>query len=250
MILDEAQDHAAEEENYFVSMSDMMVGLVFIFIIMLMYFALQFRNVTDQLAGANQTRAQILQELKQSLKNKGVDVTIDTQNGVLHLPDSILFEKGAPELGDKGVDAAGKLAQALAEVLPCYTSDGGVRTGCKGTAKHLIESAYVEGHTDVDTSRGVGCLRDNLALSACRAVATFRALMQSRRALRDLCSRREDGRCEKILSVSGYGPERPLDDATDEVAKGHNRRIDLRLIMVTPDAGAAVRAVSDRLAAK
>ena len=43
MILDEAHGRSTKE-NYFVSMTDMMVGLVFIFIIMLMYFALRFRT--------------------------------------------------------------------------------------------------------------------------------------------------------------------------------------------------------------
>ena len=32
--------HTEEDENYFVSMTDMMVGILFIFIIMLMVFAL------------------------------------------------------------------------------------------------------------------------------------------------------------------------------------------------------------------
>ena len=44
MILEEAQEIVAEEENYFVSMTDLMVGLVFVFIILLMYFALQFQE--------------------------------------------------------------------------------------------------------------------------------------------------------------------------------------------------------------
>src|ERR1700756_565212 len=45
------QDVGAPEhvqgENYFVSMTDMMVGMLFIFIIMLMSFALLFRQQTD-----------------------------------------------------------------------------------------------------------------------------------------------------------------------------------------------------------
>jgi len=36
-----------EDENYFVSMTDMMVGMLFIFIIMLMMFALNFRKGDD-----------------------------------------------------------------------------------------------------------------------------------------------------------------------------------------------------------
>ena len=57
MILDEALEAEADEENYFVSMTDMMVGLVFIFIIMLMYFALQFQDITDHMTGADREGA-------------------------------------------------------------------------------------------------------------------------------------------------------------------------------------------------
>ncbi len=44
---DAADEAGAEEENYFVSMTDMMVGILFIFIIMLMMFALNFRQQAD-----------------------------------------------------------------------------------------------------------------------------------------------------------------------------------------------------------
>ena len=44
---DEAIHQAEEGENYFISMTDMMVGVRFIFIIMLMTFALDFRRTTD-----------------------------------------------------------------------------------------------------------------------------------------------------------------------------------------------------------
>jgi chemotaxis protein MotB len=51
-------EQKTDEENYFVSMTDMMVGLVFIFIIMLMYYAVQLRTQEDA-AAVEQTAAQI-----------------------------------------------------------------------------------------------------------------------------------------------------------------------------------------------
>ena len=60
-----------EEESYFVSMTDMMVGLLFIFILMLMYFALQYQKTTEQLTNANQTRGEILVKIEKSLKDQG-----------------------------------------------------------------------------------------------------------------------------------------------------------------------------------
>jgi flagellar motor protein MotB len=248
MISDETYEHVVEEENYFVSMTDMMVGLVFIFIIMLMYFALQFRDVTDQLTSANRTRDQILREIQKSLKDKGVTVQIDTENGVLHLPDSILFDKGKADLREDGQAAAEKLASTLFEVLPCYVNGNPVPARCKSKSSHFIESIYVEGHTDVDQPHGVECLKDNFALSACRSVATFRALIAYQPSLNELCSRDEDGPCQKILSVSGYGAERPVSAALGEESQKHNRRIDLRVLMLTPDGGATATAVAKGLA--
>lgn len=246
MILDDTHEHVAEEENYFVSMTDMMVGLVFIFIILLMYFALQFRQVTDELTGADAARAQILSQIQQSLKQKGIDVSIDTQNGVLRLPDSILFDSGRDQLKPEGIKAIGKLSIALEEVLPCYTksqSNTPRPAHCTAT-EHAIESVYIEGHTDRDVFSGGG--RDNWDLSVVRATNTYRALVDSRAALSELCTTK-GSQCEPVLSVSGYGPQRPIDTGDSDTAKAKNRRIDLRIIMVAPDSGETVRQVEQAL---
>lgn len=249
MITEHSDEHeAVEEENYFVSMTDMMVGLVFIFIILLMYFAMQFRDVTEELSGADRTRTQILQQIQQSLHDKGVEVSIDTQNGVLRLPDSILFDSARAELKPEGISAVAHLGAALTDVLPCYV-DGAIkrRPDCPKT-KHRVESVYVEGHTDADRYSGSGALKDNWDLSVVRATNTYRALTQLQPLLGDLCVEKS-GHCEPVLSVSGYGPQRPVASATGtaEQRKAANRRIDLRLIMVTPDAGATVRQLHERL---
>lgn len=250
MILDEVQDHAVEEENYFVSMTDMMVGLVFIFIIMLMYYALQFRDVTDQLTGAEKARTEILRQIEKTMKSKGVEVSIDTQNGVLRLPDAILFDSAQADLKPQGRVAIGHLADALNDVLPCYTDakDGGARpTMCQKDSGYRIESLYVEGHTDADRFSGAGGLADNWDLSVKRATNTYRAVTSFRPELENRCSHKGVG-CESVLSVSGYGPQRLIDRGTDPASKAKNRRIDLRIIMVTPDKGEAERRVSERLA--
>lgn len=251
MILEESIEHVVEEENYFISMTDMMVGLVFIFIILLMYFALQFRDVTEQLSGADKTRAQILRELERTLKSKGVQVTIDTQNGVLRLPDAILFDSGRADLKPQGEVAIGHLASALEDVLPCYTDSPDPRSrrpsACPSTP-HRIESLYVEGHTDdVPLSGGIQ-FKDNWDLSVARATNTYRALVRTSPDVALRCARR-DANCEPVLSVSGYGPQRPVPDhaGTLDERRQRDRRIDLRILMVTPDSGEAAQAVAQRL---
>ncbi|MGN8000841.1 OmpA/MotB family protein [Sphingomonas sp. 22176] len=254
MILEEAIEHTVEEENYFISMTDMMVGLVFIFIVLLMYFALQFRDVTEQLSGADKTRTEILKQLEQTLKSKGVQVTIDTQNGVLRLPDAILFDSARAELKPAGQVAIGHLAEALNDVLPCYTDLPDPKTvrpaRCPDTP-HRIESLYIEGHTDdVPLTAGFQ-FKDNWDLSVVRATNTYRALVGMSSELGDRCARKK-GECDPILSVSGYGPKRPVMDmrGTPDERRQRDRRIDLRILMVTPDSGQTVRAVAERLARK
>lgn len=247
MILEEAQELVAEEENYFVSMTDLMVGLVFIFIILLMYFAMQFQDVTEELTGANKTRAEILEELQRTLKEKGVPVVIDSEDGILRLPDSILFDSGQRDLKEIGRANVNHLAEALADILPCY-SDGLPKSPRCPHSKHKLESVYIEGHTDSDRYAGTGGLKDNWDLSVVRATNTYRALIEFQPGLSNLCAQKT-GQCDPILSVSGYGPQRPVpgSNGTELERKQQNRRIDLRLIMMTPDGGAARYSVAKRL---
>lgn len=237
-----------EEESYFVSMADMMVGLLFIFIILLLYFALQFRQTTDTLTGAGQTRTELLRTLERDLKARGLKVTVDTRTGVLRLPDDILFDTGAYELSAQGRQAVGIVAGELASVLPCYADvqPGGPR--CRGRqAAHRVDSIFIEGHTDRVPLSGAGAVRSNLDLSALRATRTFQEIMTARTDLQQLVSVNGAERTP-IFGVSGYGDTRPVSDASgdDEVVNRRNRRIDLRFLMVTPQ-GADEAALSRSL---
>ena len=228
-------------------MTDLMVGLVFVFIILLMYFAMQFQDVTEELTGANKTRTEILEQLQKTLKERGVEVVIDLQDGVLRLPDSILFDSGQSVLKPQGRDAVAQLADALNDVLPCYT-EGIPKSSTCPASEHRIESVYIEGHTDTDHYAGSGGLQDNWDLSVVRATNTYRALILFKPPLGELCARKGQ-RCDPVLSVSGYGAQRPVPggSGSEEEQKTRNRRIDLRLIMMTPDTGEARRAVAQRL---
>lgn len=225
-----------EEESYFVSMADMMVGLVFIFLILLVYFALQFRQTTDTLTGAGQTRTELLRTLERDLKAKGLKVTVDTRTGVLRLPDNILFETGAYELSFQGQQAVAVVAGELASVLPCYTEVLPGGPPCRGKmAAHRVDSIFIEGHTDRVPLTGGGAMRSNLDLSALRATRTFKAMSDARNDLKMLVSI-NDAERTPIFGVSGYGDTRPVPDRSGNEAdiNRRNRRIDLRFLMVTP----------------
>lgn len=221
-----------EGESYFMSMTDMMVGLLLIFIILLAYFALNLQTKTEELTGANRTRAEILNDLQQSLQERGLQVEIDTKTGVLRLPDDVLFDKGRFDLTDRGRNAIGKVASAMAEVLPCFTASD----LCQGErSPHLIDAVFVEGHTDSDAMYGG---MNNYGLSVRRAESTFAMLQQAQPALQSFLNKpKDEPGSAPILGLSGYGPDRPIAEGDNEAAKERNRRIDLRFLMTSPTSG-------------
>lgn len=230
-----------DEESYFVSMADMMVGLLFIFLILLLYFALQFRQTTATLTGAGETRRQILMTLKERLEPRlrpyHLIVHVDPETGVLSLRGGVLFGTAEFRLSEQGRQAIAIVADELAAVLPCYTDvePGGPRCEGRAPAAHKIDAIFIEGHTDRVPLSRAGPLSDNLDLSALRATNTFRHLLDSRRELNQLVNA-SGPRPTPVFGVSGYGERRPSPDALgdDEVANSRNRRIDLRFLMITP----------------
>jgi flagellar motor protein MotB len=294
--------HIDEEESYFVSMTDLMVGLLFIFIIMLMFFALQYREAerekvhdaeqlvataqenreaerqkmqateqamkaeqryleaerqriqateqamnaeqkyleaerqkklaTDQLVNSEQVRDGILEDLQHRLRERGINVEIVKDQGILRLPEEILFDKSKADINERGEQAVAALADALAAVLPCYTVGplSKADDSC-GPHRATVESIYIEGHTDVDRLSPRPGMKDNLDLSAIRATNTFRLLLDKNPSLLDFRNKNRF----PVVSVSGYGQYRPVqEDQSTEAQKTFNRRIDLRILMTTP----------------
>lgn len=221
-----------EEESYFVSMTDMMVGLLFVFLIMLMYFALQYKDNAQELLTADATRTTILEQLKQSLKREGVEVEIDTETGVLRLPDDVLFNRGEAKPKEEGVAALTKLAHALERTIPCYAFDPEAsRPADCPPGGHTIELLYVEGHTDsVPIFRPP--IRDNWDLSTERAKNTRQYLSGIAPILDRLRSAPiAEAASAPILSHVGQADSRPIPRAA---TPDQNRRIDLRIIMAKP----------------
>lgn len=222
---------AEESESYFISMTDLMVGLVLIFIILLAYFALNLQARTAELTGANKARAEILKNMEKALKEQGLQVSIDIETGVLRLPDDVLFESGRFNLSTRGEAAVQKVASAMSAILPCYT-EGASCTGQR--SPHRVDAIFVEGHTDRDNMSGG---MDNYDLSVMRAANTFRALKADNPVVDQMRNLPVDTPgSAKILSLSGYGPDRLVDAGESPEAKARNRRIDLRFLMMSPGA--------------
>ena len=225
-----------EEESYFISMTDMMVGMLFIFILLLLHFALQSRarveEIEERIVSVTDTRTEILRDLQQSLEEVGVTVSIDEEKGLLRLPEQILFERNQAMLKPEGVAAILVLRSKLIESIKCYVkleqfSEIQAPGSCSDRG-HRIEALFVEGHTD-QIPFPEGAVMDNWDLSVARAANAYRELTKDSN-FDDL----KNPNGQPILSVAGYADKRLINDGLTEDAHRQNRRIDLRIIMAPP----------------
>ena len=225
----------SESESYLESLSDLLVGMLFIFIIILMVFALNYRvaqqqkqKLTERLANAAELRSSLLSDLKEQLQRTGVPVSIDPRNGVMHLPESLLFDSGSASFKPGGTGALGVLGRALGRDLPCYAYGGRPRH-CPSDSRAIIDTLLIEGHTDNVPIR-TASFADNWDLSAARSKVTFEFLLHADPALAAIQNERQ----EPLLSIGAYGSTRPVAPNNTDAGRRKNRRIDLRFVIGAP----------------
>ncbi len=258
------EEQLEEDENYFVSMTDMMVGILFIFIIMLMVFALNFRTQTDATEQLTAEAEQLTAEQKEQLQRAD-----ELAKQIADLRNQISQEIGELNKADQ---ARNLLLEAIEERLDqvglSVTIDK--NTGVLRLTEEAIRFAPEESSLDSRAQQNVFAvarvLRDILpAYTACpdgracpgssgyvvetvfieghtdktgsdnlnwklsteRAVNTYRRMVDDFPELRGLLN----SQGKEILSVSGYAYTRPVIEQDDAEGYGKNRRIDLRFVM-------------------
>ena len=261
------------EENYLASVSDIMSGLVFIFIITLMVFSLRLKGsqknqeteikklkekqrilelekkqlrkdknellkVLLMLTGAQGLRENLLEKMQNKLQEKGFQVKIDTEQGILRLPDEILFPSGSDKLRPSGKKMLSYLSEALAENLPgCTFNASGTNLLAntnlpKGLTPSFVEAIFIEGHTDnIPIGKG-SKFRNNWDLSTARSYVTYQTMQKMVPKLNSFFNQDR----QPIFSVSGYAANRPVASNNSKEGRAQNRRIDLRIIMSSPKA--------------
>jgi chemotaxis protein MotB len=231
-----------DSNSYLMSVSDIMAGLMFIFIITLAIFVIDFMIASNKYEGVikildenNVMRSKMLTDIQQELKELDVDVVIDTKHGVLRLDENaIRFNSGSAELNLEQLKRLQQVANILGVILPCYGNNPPPVGHCLPETKGKLDSVFIEGHTDNVPIVGKLALRykDNWTLSAIRSIYTYREMIGAEPILSTLVNGSEN----PIISVSGYGEGRPVPEhkhltpTNDPV----NRRIDIRFIMSPP----------------
>jgi len=205
------------ENPYWISISDLMTGLLIIFILTLSYYILSFSQKTTELAENNIKRANILKSIQKALEMQGIKVKVDLEHGILHLPEGILFDSGKAELKEEGLKLLQKLGPILYEVLT------------RPEFVNSVETIFIEGHTDnvpIHTTR----FQSNWELSTQRAINTWRVLLKITPELKSLKNRNN----EPLFTCSGYADTRPVASNNTPEGRRENRRIDFRFSMTSP----------------
>ncbi len=234
-----------QEVNYFASMTDMVVGILFIFIIMIAYFAFQVSNVNkDQnplsiyIDRGEEFRKGIADKVAEDLRKHNIDAQVSPKNpGVVTLRGSGLFESGDSSL-DKKIDSRVKidhLSDVIAEKINCFVYKGASSVfgnKCNNKDAIYLEAIFIEGHTDNIVLNGVlpDGSKNNLELSAKRATNTYSVILQKNPVFSNY--KNPDG--EQILSVAAYGEQRPVESNFLPSGREANRRIDIRFVMWVP----------------
>jgi outer membrane protein OmpA-like peptidoglycan-associated protein len=237
-----ADREEVEEAGYLASASDLMVGLLFVFIIMVVILS---QRVEEAESGSknNDPLESAVRTIGKKIQQAGVPVVIDPASGVITLPADTLFPKGLAELNSGGIEVLGRAKVALNGILPCYIfSERKSRSNCPPNPNEVeIETIFIEGHTDsTPLQRGI---YTNWHLGLDRAHAVYDVLTVG--SMQDF----KNERSLDVVGISSYADKRPNKDDPKDDAK--NRRVELRFVLAfkpqvnksVPD----VKSVQDKL---
>jgi flagellar motor protein MotB len=231
-----------EENPYWVSFSDIMAGLLIIFILASIVFIIQIMEIQkeledkskrwdeqiEEIAKAELVRKNILREIEAELRNKNIPVEVIDNDTVLRVPEDVLtFKSGRFNLpNDEALrNRAREVGQTLFQAI--------VK---EERWKHL-DTIFIEGHTDPAPYKNA-LLKNNWGLSTMRAISLWEFWNETLP---------EDSRLDelynhngkKLFSVSGYAETRrscesECETAVDKNAYQRDRRIDIRFTVRRP----------------
>lgn len=202
-------NESADEGHYWISISDLMTSLLFIFIIILAY---TIFTLSEKSAVFEEYRGELLHQIQTTLKSKNIDVDIDQKYGNMRIKADTFFAVGSADLS---VDGQTKMAEIARVIQEEFQSDA--------KFKNAIDTVFIEGHTDnVPVNLNFGGRRwTNMELSAQRAINTY-LTMDSATGIGQMKNR--DGKF--LFSYSGYSDLRPIADNASEAGRSQNRRIE------------------------
>ena len=154
--------HSAEEDQgniFWVTMSDLMLGLAIIFITL---FVLAMTGFNQKTVQQQRVKMEVAKKIENELQKQHIDAKIDRMTGDLKIPSSALFEVNSYVLKPEG-------KQFLDKLTPIYVNT--IFSSPK--LVNNIDSIIIVGHTDSQGYGGLKTINDqfiyNMDLSTKRA---------------------------------------------------------------------------------
>lgn len=171
-------DTEIDETGTWLSIGDLMSGLVMLFALLLVVSLLLISEAADR---AKASRIVIIQALEETLKSAGINANIDQKSGDISILDSVLFDSGSYDLKPEGV-------RFLETFVPIYSR----ALFSDETTAEQIQFVVIEGHTSA-----AGEWDYNMELSLKRANSVSQEISQM--------TFDRKGAFRKRLLVSGRG---------------------------------------------
>lgn len=133
----------AEEDSgniFWITMTDLMTGLVLVFIVMFFY---TYMNSHIQAFEQKMAQENANKSLQESLKNENIEAAVDPISGVVKISDLELFDLNSYTLSNKGKAYLDKFAPAYLNSL--FTND---------YLDKNLDKIIIQGHTDSQTFAG------------------------------------------------------------------------------------------------
>lgn len=242
-----ASNQVDEENPYWISFSDIMAGLLVIFVLAAVTLILELTQKSEQwdeaireIAKAEQVRKDLLREIEQELNSMNIPVKISDNDTVLRIPEDVLtFAQGRFDIPDD--ERSQQNALDIGQVL--------FKSIVKEERWKYLDTIFVEGHTDPVPYRNQS-IKGNWGLSTFRAISVWNYWNQEMdEGTRLDALTNHVGK--KLFSVSGYAETRPvpcsigsteLVDSSfcpdgvmnDDESLRKNRRIDIRFTVRRP----------------
>ena len=195
-----------EVPEYWITYSDLMVGLLMTFALLLFLAMAKVQQEVRAAEGVIRANKDAIRLAGEQLQGSGRTVMLDSATGTLTLNSELLFAYGSAKLKPEALDQINGIATVF---LPALLKQPSVDT--------LLQEIVVEGHTDT-----VGTYMSNLVLSQQRAYSVMNALVEATYGMSYA------PRLRTLIVASGKSEVRPV-FGVDGIDAARSRRIEIHL---------------------
>ena len=205
-----------EENIFWVTMSDLLLGLMITFIMLFVLAILGYS--TEKVTKQNQNM-QTMEKINEKLVKNNLNIEIDKLANIVKISDLELFDSNSWELTQNGKNFLDKFLPLYFDVL---LSDDDI--------SHKISQIVIEGHTDSNSFHQAK--KDNYNLNL--ELSAKRALSVSKYILSKNYNEKIDKNLYKKISINGRSYSNPVlnKDGSENFAK--SRRVEFKIIYNEP----------------